>query len=284
MANKYGDREWFEQMFSTFDQGEDKWFVQIRESQKYRYNLCFDFVNEYVQGSNKEVLDIGCGLGDFTEQIRLVNDQNQLFGMDISDNAVEGGSKKYPRIKFKQGALPEVTWGQRFDGVMAMECINYLKGDERDKTFKNIYNAVKPGGWFFFTTAIYQPETYFYEEEAISRIQKAGFSIEKKENNYANIYYALEKYFVKILFHHRDISDEKLHYKPGLTSRERKIVRLLSIPIIGALYKLEIRFLAWISRGVVKNKMLVQLFQKIGKAFGKKGKSHLLIIATRNDQ
>lgn len=281
MANKYGDKEWFDQMFSTFEEGEDKWFVQIRESQKFRYNLCFDFVKDYVDQSDQKILDIGCGLGDFTEQLRLSNEQNQFFGMDISANAVEGGNKKYPRIRFKQGALPEVTWDQSFDGVLAMECVNYLKGDDRDLTFKNIYNSIAPGGWFFFTTALYQPQTYFYEDEAIQRIEKAGFTVAKRSYNYANIYYKLEKIFVKILFHHRDISGGNLAHKPDLTKREKKIVALLSTPVLGSIYRLKVKFWAWIARGIVKNRTLVKLFQTVGKSVGTSGKSHLLVIAIK---
>jgi SAM-dependent methyltransferase len=226
-------------------------------------------------------LDIGCGLGDFTEQLRLVNLNNDFYGMDISENAVKGGLKKYPQIKFKQGALPNVTWDKSFDGVMAMECVNYLKGDERDVTFKNIYDALKPGGWFFFTTAVYQPETYFYEKEAFDRIQNAGFNIQKSQFNYANIYYAIEKYFVKVLFHHRDITNNNLFEKNDLTAREKKVKRLISRPFIGAIYRGLVGVLAWFSRGFVKSKILVNMFQGIGKISGRRGKSHLFILAKK---
>ena len=58
-------KEWFEKQFADYDKG-DGWGIRWRASQAVRYDHCLEFIKKYISDSEGEILEIGCGFGDFT--------------------------------------------------------------------------------------------------------------------------------------------------------------------------------------------------------------------------
>src|SRR3989344_1776687 len=75
----------------------------------------------------KNILDIGCGKGTFTSMLKKNN--NSVTGIDISQTAISRAKAKYPDIKFQvmKAIDLEKLKGDKFDLVVAMEVLSYLK-------------------------------------------------------------------------------------------------------------------------------------------------------------
>lgn len=54
------------------------------------------------------VLEIGCGLGAFTQYLALNLPKITIVGMDISDTAIKKARERYPEIEFMVGDLCEI--------------------------------------------------------------------------------------------------------------------------------------------------------------------------------
>ncbi len=57
-------------------------------------------LKEYMQGRAYRILEIGCGEGLLLNEIRKANPNAECFGIELSENAVNAGKRKYPQIHF----------------------------------------------------------------------------------------------------------------------------------------------------------------------------------------
>ena len=178
---KWGTKAWFELQFSeAFETGEDFWGHQWKAGEKYRYFISLNLIKDNIlKMNNQKILDLGCGLGNFTNMIFQLNKKNKIFGMDISESAIKVAKIEYPSINFSTTTLPTIQSNMTFDGIIALESIYYLNHEARRKTFKNISKRLKTGGWFLFSTLLSDDPRYFTEKNAIEMIKESGFKIEK---------------------------------------------------------------------------------------------------------
>jgi SAM-dependent methyltransferase len=237
---KYGTPKWFEMMFSTAEDDCDRWGHQWRASQKFRYQLALSLIQERLsQPQPKSILDIGCGLGDFTNMVHTINKKNSLFGLDISQNAITRAQNKYREIEFRCGALPSVDYPRKmFDGIVAMECIYYLTDQERKIALKNIFKRLKPQGWFLFSSPIDDGTRYFSDKRSKKLIENAGFRIHQIKYNYAKSYTKIEKPLVKLLQLSRIMTEISKSTDKVMLSRKKEILRrTLRITLFGFFFE-----------------------------------------------
>lgn len=73
------------------------------------------------------ILEIGCGEGHQSKYLQPLCDE--LFGIDVSETAVERARKRLPRAQFAAADLFAQPWGNaagRFDLVVACEVLYYI--------------------------------------------------------------------------------------------------------------------------------------------------------------
>lgn len=108
-------------------------------------------VNKTVSlvGSNKKVLDVGCGFGYLTKII--LNNNNDVSAIETSDEAI-----KYIKslgIKVYDYDL-NLDWAEKikdkFDVVVNTEVIEHVF--DTDKLLNNIYKVLKKGGYLIIST------------------------------------------------------------------------------------------------------------------------------------
>ena len=284
---QYGTPEWFEMMFAAAEDDFDRWGHQWRASQKFRHRLALFLIQEKLsQPQPESILDIGCGLGDFTNMVYSINKNNSLFGLDISQNAVTRAQNKYREIEFRCGALPEVDYANKmFNGIVAMECINYLNDHQRKIAVKNIFKRLKPQGWFLFSSPVDDGTRYFSDYQAKKIVEEAGFQIDRHCYNFAKLYNKVEKPLIKFIHLSRIIKEVDDPNNSELLSIKKRFLRyILQIPLIGFLTRYFILTLVWALRKILESKMLMKFFQRICKiALRDKGRSHILILAIKNE-
>lgn len=89
----------FEEMYQKFN---DPWHQ--RENLNNFYSRMLTPVT-LMQYELKRVIEIGCGLGAFTNYLHEAVPSCYLSGMDISETAVAKAKKFYPDLDFVQGGI-----------------------------------------------------------------------------------------------------------------------------------------------------------------------------------
>jgi len=286
MTAAYGTKQWFEAQFAlSSETGTDQWGHQWRSSQRYRYGLSLELIRESVAHiDSQNILDIGCGLGDFTHLVFQLNTSNHLTGCDISENAINSARKKYPHLTFTAAALPSLEFDRQFHGIIALESVYYLNRSDRLKAVQVIAGHLVDNGWFAFSTVLDDGSTYFTENEAVTLLEQAGLSIEKKFYNHASLYTHAEHPFLAMArmpaFLDRISAAKSAEQEgPALSRKWRFISANLKIPGWGWLLKGNILLAARLSMMVLSWMWPVRMLQSAGRIL--KNRSHLLLLARK---
>ena len=299
LGEKWGTKEWFESKFNNLDNFGDKWGHRWRGSQKFRYDLYIKILKSILPTEEKiKILDIGCALGDFTKRVWQLDPKNEIYGIDISENAIARVSKEYPNMKFKVESLPELSFRDNsFDLILCLEVLYYLNAEDRIKSLENIRRVLKPGGYLLFSGVLDGGIRYFAEEEIIKLISKY-FDIERIEYNYAKIYTAIESKFL-FLLNLCDIIEltlnmpdevflkwcDKRNDKQAVEKLKKIRKNINRIPFGRNIVKAIGRFMRTIIREVISWKFLVSLLYRVTKLIlREKGKTQIIILARNKNK
>jgi len=199
MMAKYGSKEWFEFMFESANQGYDKWGHQWRGSQKFRYKLYKKIIDSIPFLENGIIIDIGCGMGNFTDIIKKTYPDTSVLGMDISRYAIQYAAKKYSDITFFIGSLPSIPiQSNSCKFISCLECLNYLNEKERKESLEQIELILQHGGIFLFSGVLDDGSRYFEESKIIQDIS-LYFDIISLIFNYSKIYVTFEKRLLVVI-------------------------------------------------------------------------------------
>jgi SAM-dependent methyltransferase len=159
------------------------------------------------------VVDLGCGSGIWA---RHLHDHGyEVFGVDQSKAMIQLARKSVPAAKFKIGSLFQTKLPACHAVTSMGECISYLfdrnlKRDSLFKLFRNIYEALQPGGIFIFDVM----ESLPYELKYPKRFYLTGkdwvILFEAKCNRKKGILTRHQVTFRKIGSHYR--RSEEVHH------------------------------------------------------------------------
>lgn len=93
---------------------------------------------------NEDILDIGCGTGDLTNQI--YKQHPSVVGVDKSHQMINQANKKYPDIPFSVQDITNFCYSQSFDAIFSNATMHWVK--QPKKALENIYKHLKTGGRF----------------------------------------------------------------------------------------------------------------------------------------
>ena len=81
----------------------------------------------------KDVLEVGCGFGYYTDLMSRMLPDTTITGLDISKTAVEKARSLFPKIQFLKGNISgnDFQWGgvYRYDGMIFAEVMWFLLKD-----------------------------------------------------------------------------------------------------------------------------------------------------------
>ena len=115
------------------------------------------------------VIEVGCGLGMVTEEIRGLSSVERAVGMDISPTAIEKASEKYPGCEFLVGDIMIFVrpgdW-QDVDVVVINQMLWYIL-ENFDKALDNSRSLLRDGGHLIIIDAFFRNGAQRYGKEII---------------------------------------------------------------------------------------------------------------------
>ncbi|PKN88110.1 MAG: methyltransferase type 11 [Chloroflexi bacterium HGW-Chloroflexi-8] len=109
---------------------------------------------EYSNLANDhKVLDLGCGTGTLTIQIKQHFPSIELIGLDGDATVLQIAGHKAEAagisIQWKEGLATELPYPEAsFDRVVSCLVIHHLTASNKVKAFKEVFRVLKPGGEF----------------------------------------------------------------------------------------------------------------------------------------
>ena len=99
------------------------------------------------------ILDIGCGTGSLSIQVKRLHPGTDVVGLDPDPKALARASRKAARatvsIQFDQGFGDELPYTDgSFDRVLSSLMFHHVRTDEKGKTLRAVRRVLKPGGEF----------------------------------------------------------------------------------------------------------------------------------------
>ncbi len=131
--------DWFE--YLNDDCGYDEWSQYLIKRVKE------------LSPSLKTCLDIGCGSGYFTRELKKAG--FLVTGVDISPEMLNKAERltreQNLKIPYILGDVTKLKVMERADLAVAVnDCFNYVQKDKLLTAFKKVYSSLKKGGYFFF--------------------------------------------------------------------------------------------------------------------------------------
>ncbi|QOR35511.1 methyltransferase domain-containing protein [Clostridium sp. 'deep sea'] len=182
-----------------------------------------DFITKTIrlQAENK-ILDCGCGPGLYCELFskKLLN----VTGVDISPNSIayarQSANKQNLNIKYECNDYLSLSYKREFEAALIIwQDFCVLNNNERNIFLQNIYNALKPLGYFVLDVSTPNIENENTERSSWS-VYKTGFWSEKEHLVLENLFFynnkkiRLKQYVVIEKDRERVFRIYQQHYEP----------------------------------------------------------------------
>lgn len=133
---------------------------------------------DYLKIKPERVLDLGCGTGLFTQQLRARYPEAKIIGFDLAFNmlkqakAKQGWFKKWPLVNGDMQAMPFATGA--FDLVFANQVVHW--GRSLSDVFRELNRVMAANGCLMFTTL--GPDTFKELTQAWAQVDDHAHSNE----------------------------------------------------------------------------------------------------------
>jgi 2-polyprenyl-3-methyl-5-hydroxy-6-metoxy-1,4-benzoquinol methylase len=133
-----------------YDRISDVWGSKINNSEtNKRIKVIFDIFLHKNELKNKKFLEVGCGLGYFSNKASKLG--AKVTGIDIGPNLVKINKKLTPSGTFIVSSASNLPFkDETFDVVLSTEVIEHV--DNQKRAIKEISRVLKKGGILVITT------------------------------------------------------------------------------------------------------------------------------------
>ncbi len=125
-------------------------FSYINKTKLQRSIKILDAISD-IHIAEPRILDLGCGSGWLTSMLGLIG---PTTGLDLSDDAVNDASSRYPHVSFVQADFvnENITslFKEKFDIVVSQEVIEHI--EDQKKFLDLVAELIKPSGYLVLTT------------------------------------------------------------------------------------------------------------------------------------
>jgi SAM-dependent methyltransferase len=172
-----------------------------------------EFILRYCDSPGKEILDLGCGPGIYSEKLAIKG--HRVTGVDFSGNSIayarDHAKEKKLEIKYLCQSYLDLNFENCFDLIFIIYTdFGVLIPKDRARLLGNIKRALKPGGIFIFDVINDRNKEKKFQEYKSWKIDNGGFWQDQPYLELSNgIHYPEDKVFLN----QHTIIDENDHYK-----------------------------------------------------------------------
>jgi 2-polyprenyl-3-methyl-5-hydroxy-6-metoxy-1,4-benzoquinol methylase len=126
----------------VYSKNKNEHFLKYRDGQKLatEHKIALDWIEE-LSLSTGNILDFGCGEGDFLSECRMP----EKFGIDYSDQAIANANSKYDTIQFVLGSESQLShYVGQFDIITSFGTLEHLVNPQ--ETVLKLISCLKPEG------------------------------------------------------------------------------------------------------------------------------------------
>ena len=152
------------------------------------------------------ILDMGCGLGVFTQLLH--ENGKQVIGVDTSITAITKAQAKFPHLRFEVGDVR--YWPddlvEKFDAVFLMDCYHRMGKTDKKLALDNVHRLLKKNGKIIIAygfdeylsgreTNVY-PDLFdeiFVKFEPLQVIRRQAIDYETKADNANRLYVGVKR-------------------------------------------------------------------------------------------
>ena len=167
--------------FDITDESEESSFW-VRSRNRLFKKIVYDHVA--TTGKTK-FLEIGCGTGNFIEQI-VGNENLNVTGSEIYLKGLQYAKKNLPQVDFIQFDITQGTVGEEFDVIVAFDVIEHIEDDA--VALQNVNKMLVKGGAFIMTVPqhmflwskldeIVKHKRRYSRRELLAKLKSSGFDI-----------------------------------------------------------------------------------------------------------
>jgi len=127
--------------------------------------------------ANSILLDAACGAGRFDGM--LIDAGHSVIGIDQSSGVLMRArehypQKSFPQLEYTQMGLQEITFQDKFDGIICMDAMEHICPEDWPVILKNFQRALKGGGMLYMTVDAENEEE---DREAFERAKAMGLPV-----------------------------------------------------------------------------------------------------------
>lgn len=119
-----------------------------------RKKYFFRYMRRLPVPSFQEVLDAGCGSGEYTSMLARAYSHLKITGYDIEKSTSWNNPPQ--NVRFQCQDLLQLSENEHYDLCLCIDVLEHIPGNR--KVMENIYQALKPGGYFYLHMP--RPEKY----------------------------------------------------------------------------------------------------------------------------
>jgi ubiquinone/menaquinone biosynthesis C-methylase UbiE len=276
---KYGTREWFTDKFTTEGWASPTSYFGHRASgyQRYRHRCLVNYLKTLSSEKDSgNMLDIGCGMGDFTMLAHKQCGFDKTIGIDFVEPMVREAARCYPEIEFRHEGLPNLSFPDAyFDVVVALEVLYCLDKKQQLESLQEIWRLLKDGGLFFFSSAL--GDSYFSDQGARAFVEQR-FTIQAVWYEYNRPYHFFTTPLGRI---NRLAHYVRSNTKPT-TDKYHSIFRLFHRPVIGQIARGGVSLVGKATDPLLRSTRVPQLLGSLSKHLSNQsGKTNITILAKK---
>lgn len=121
-----------------------KWDAKLYDdAQSFVHEYGKSLINFIPLNNNQKILDLGCGTGDLTNEIKTKLSCS-IIGCDYSSEMISMAKEKYKDIEFLVCDASNLPFENEFDVIFSNAVFHWI--EDQTLLHNKIYNALKPGG------------------------------------------------------------------------------------------------------------------------------------------
>ena len=216
-------------------------FYPVHMGHYLRENYFFKHLKTLSVTLFQEVLDAGCGPGEYAIKLAIAYPHMKITGYDIKKFTSWCDSPE--NVRFKQQDLCQLSEESHYDFSLSIDVLEHISGNPQ--VLENIYRSLKPGGYFYLhmpgrdQRRIF-PEKFFREFDKWAKDEHTGeqYTLEEMKDIFESIGFIIVDAYNTFDFW------GKLAWELDRITDGKKIFKVLLTPLL----KVFAHFDLWLSK------------------------------------